>query len=44
MVVDVSQAEKLVTATKKGGAILDQWLPDEIKANYHVLQQVMLTS
>ncbi|CBI36874.3 unnamed protein product, partial [Vitis vinifera] len=31
--------EKLVTATKKGGAVLDQWLPDQIKANYHVLEQ-----
>ncbi|KAA8549149.1 hypothetical protein F0562_000833 [Nyssa sinensis] len=31
--------EKLVTATKKGAAVLDQWLPDEIKAQYHVLQQ-----
>ncbi|XP_058076900.1 poly [ADP-ribose] polymerase 2 isoform X1 [Magnolia sinica] len=30
--------EKLVTATKKGGAVLDQWLPDHIKSNYHVLQ------
>ncbi|KAI8522659.1 hypothetical protein RHMOL_Rhmol13G0013300 [Rhododendron molle] len=31
--------EKIVTATKKGAAVLDQWLPDEIKAMYHVLQQ-----
>ncbi|XP_058200104.1 poly [ADP-ribose] polymerase 2 [Rhododendron vialii] len=31
--------EKIVTATKKGAAVLDQWLPDEIKAIYHVLQQ-----
>ncbi|OVA12704.1 SAP domain [Macleaya cordata] len=30
--------EKLVTATKKGAAVLDQWLPDHIKAQYHVLQ------
>ncbi|KAK9139326.1 hypothetical protein Scep_009007 [Stephania cephalantha] len=30
--------EKLVTATKKGGAVLDQWLPDHVKAHYHVLQ------
>ncbi|XP_059625657.1 poly [ADP-ribose] polymerase 2 [Cornus florida] len=31
--------EKLVTATKKGAAVLDQWLPDHIKAHYHVLKQ-----
>ncbi|KAF7121192.1 hypothetical protein RHSIM_Rhsim13G0009500 [Rhododendron simsii] len=31
--------EKIVTATKKGAAVLDQWLPDEIKAMYHVLKQ-----
>ncbi|KAL5701309.1 NAD(+) ADP-ribosyltransferase [Ranunculus cassubicifolius] len=31
--------EKLVKATKKGGAVLDQWLPDHIKTQYHVLQQ-----
>lgn len=31
--------EKIITATKKGAAVLDQWLPDHIKANYHVLQQ-----
>ncbi|XP_050138415.1 poly [ADP-ribose] polymerase 2-like isoform X1 [Malus sylvestris] len=30
--------EKIVTATKKGAAVLDQWLPDDIKAHYHVLQ------
>ncbi|KAM7501206.1 hypothetical protein LguiB_000110 [Lonicera macranthoides] len=30
--------EKLVTATKKGGVVLDQWLPDQIKTQYHVLQ------
>ncbi|KAF9604766.1 hypothetical protein IFM89_010268 [Coptis chinensis] len=30
--------EKLVKATKKGGAVLDQWLPDHIKTQYHVLQ------
>ncbi|CAK9157267.1 unnamed protein product [Ilex paraguariensis] len=30
--------EKLVTATKKGGAVLDNCLPDDIKAHYHVLQ------
>ncbi|CAN6561529.1 unnamed protein product [Malus baccata var. baccata] len=27
--------EKIVTATKKGAAVLDQWLPDDIKADYH---------
>ncbi|KAH0978259.1 hypothetical protein GBA52_027978 [Prunus armeniaca] len=27
--------EKIVTATKKGVAVLDQWLPDHIKAHYH---------
>ncbi|GMI66597.1 poly(ADP-ribose) polymerase 2, poly(ADP-ribose) polymerase [Hibiscus trionum] len=31
--------EKIVTATKKGVAVLDQGIPDEIKAHYHVLQQ-----
>ncbi|KAM1058181.1 hypothetical protein EV2_032284 [Malus domestica] len=30
--------EKIITATKKGAAVLDQWLPDDIKADYHVLQ------
>lgn len=32
--------EKIVTATKKGSAVLDQWIPDEIKSQYHVLQRV----
>ncbi|KAM1058180.1 hypothetical protein EV2_032284 [Malus domestica] len=27
--------EKIITATKKGAAVLDQWLPDDIKADYH---------
>ncbi|KAJ0980645.1 hypothetical protein J5N97_008900 [Dioscorea zingiberensis] len=31
--------EKLVTATKKGGAVLDQWLSDSVKSSFHVLQQ-----
>ncbi|KAG0468313.1 hypothetical protein HPP92_017641 [Vanilla planifolia] len=31
------QEEKLVTATKKGGAVLDQWLPEYIKSSFHVL-------
>ena len=43
VVSDGGKEEKLVTATKKGGAVLDQWLPDHIKANYHVMQQVILT-
>ncbi|KAL6210371.1 hypothetical protein ACLB2K_015604 [Fragaria x ananassa] len=30
--------EKMVTATKKGSAVLDQWLPDHFKTHYHVLQ------
>ncbi|XP_041018200.1 poly [ADP-ribose] polymerase 2-A isoform X3 [Juglans microcarpa x Juglans regia] len=33
-----SKNEKIVTVTKKGAAVLDQWLPDHIKAHYHVLQ------
>uniref|UniRef100_UPI001CB9A93C poly [ADP-ribose] polymerase 2 n=1 Tax=Erigeron canadensis TaxID=72917 RepID=UPI001CB9A93C len=31
--------EKIVTATKKGSAVLDQYIPDHIKSQYHVLQQ-----
>uniref|UniRef100_A0A6V7PG07 Poly [ADP-ribose] polymerase n=1 Tax=Ananas comosus var. bracteatus TaxID=296719 RepID=A0A6V7PG07_ANACO len=30
--------EKLVTATKKGAAVLDQHLPDHMKSSFHVLQ------
>uniref|UniRef100_I1QKK2 Poly [ADP-ribose] polymerase n=1 Tax=Oryza glaberrima TaxID=4538 RepID=I1QKK2_ORYGL len=30
--------EKIVTATKKGAAVLDQYIPDNIKTAYHVLQ------
>ncbi|XP_051118900.1 poly [ADP-ribose] polymerase 2 [Andrographis paniculata] len=30
--------EKIVTATMKGSAVLDQWLPDHVKGQYHVLQ------
>ncbi|XP_038976039.1 poly [ADP-ribose] polymerase 2-like isoform X2 [Phoenix dactylifera] len=37
--IEGSKKEKLITATKKGGAVLDQYLPDHIKSNYHVLQQ-----
>lgn len=36
--VEGSKKEKLVVATKKGAAVLDQWLPDHIKTQYHVLQ------
>ncbi|KAJ4963907.1 hypothetical protein NE237_023846 [Protea cynaroides] len=35
---DGCKKEKLVTATKKGAAVLDQWLPDNIKTRNHVLQ------
>ncbi|KAL3648050.1 Poly [ADP-ribose] polymerase 2 [Castilleja foliolosa] len=31
------EEEKMVTATKKGSAVLDKCLPDHIKAQYHVL-------
>ncbi|GAU43748.1 hypothetical protein TSUD_36420, partial [Trifolium subterraneum] len=34
----VAEDKKIVTATKKGAAVLDQWLPDHIKTQYHVLQ------
>ncbi|XP_069144296.1 poly [ADP-ribose] polymerase 2-like isoform X2 [Solanum lycopersicum] len=36
---DEREIEKLVTATKKGAAVLDQYLSDDIKERYHVLQQ-----
>ncbi|KAJ8557738.1 hypothetical protein K7X08_004504 [Anisodus acutangulus] len=36
---DEGETEKLVTATKKGAAVLDLYLPDDIKTRYHVLQQ-----
>lgn len=39
---DEGEKEKLVTATKKGAAVLDHYLPDDIKTRYHVLQQVSL--
>lgn len=38
-----SQKEKIVTATKKGAAVLDQWLPDHIKGHFHVLQLASVT-
>ncbi|XP_047308044.1 poly [ADP-ribose] polymerase 2-like [Impatiens glandulifera] len=31
--------EKLVTATKKGAAVLDQCLPDDVQAQFHVLEE-----
>lgn len=37
-----NKEEKITTATKKGSAVLDQWLPDDIKTQYHVLQIVSL--
>ncbi|KAK6135066.1 hypothetical protein DH2020_031187 [Rehmannia glutinosa] len=37
-VKEEKKEEKIVTATKKGSAVLDQLLPDHIKAQYHVLQ------
>uniref|UniRef100_A0A8N4F3H0 Poly [ADP-ribose] polymerase n=1 Tax=Elaeis guineensis var. tenera TaxID=51953 RepID=A0A8N4F3H0_ELAGV len=37
--IEGSKKEKLITATKKGRAVLDQHLPDHIKSNYHVLHQ-----
>lgn len=37
---DKSKKEKQITATQKGAAVLDQWLPDDIKSLYHVLQDV----
>lgn len=39
-VVEEVKKEKLVKATKKGSAVLDQWLPDHIKSSYHVLEMV----
>ncbi|KAJ1687692.1 hypothetical protein LUZ63_019082 [Rhynchospora breviuscula] len=32
------KTEKIVTATKKGAAVLDQYIPQHIKSSYHVLQ------
>lgn len=37
---DEGEAEKLVRTTKKGAAVLDQYLSDDIKERQHVLQQV----
>ena len=36
------EKENIVTATKKGAAVLDQWLPDYVKTQYHVLQMASL--
>lgn len=36
--VQESLKENLVVATKKGRAVLDRWLPEDIKSQYHVLQ------
>ncbi|XP_022899060.1 poly [ADP-ribose] polymerase 2 isoform X1 [Olea europaea var. sylvestris] len=33
-----SNREKMVIAMKKGSAVLDKWLPEHIKAQFHVLQ------
>lgn len=38
-----TKEEKIVTAMKKGSAVLDKCLPDHIKAQYHVLQVVSQT-
>ena len=32
--------QKLVTATKKGSAVLDEYIWDQVKSQYHVLQKV----
>lgn len=32
--------EKIVKATKKGAAVLDEHIPDDIKMTYHVLRVV----
>ncbi|KAL8548706.1 hypothetical protein ACS0TY_007826 [Phlomoides rotata] len=37
-VKEETKEEKIVTAMKKGSAVLDKCLPDHIKAQYHVLQ------
>lgn len=39
--VEEVKTEKQVKATKKGSAVLDQWLPDNIKSQYHVLEKVI---
>ncbi|CAI9288697.1 unnamed protein product [Lactuca saligna] len=37
--IEERKKEKLVTATKKGSAVLDQYISDQVKSQYHVLQQ-----
>lgn len=34
--------EKIITATKKGVAVLDHCIPEQIKLEYHVLQLASL--
>ncbi|KAJ7536040.1 hypothetical protein O6H91_12G054800 [Diphasiastrum complanatum] len=36
---DAELEEKIVTATKKGNAVLDQYLPSDIQSKFHVLQR-----
>ncbi|XP_015693725.1 poly [ADP-ribose] polymerase 2-A isoform X2 [Oryza brachyantha] len=36
--VEECKKEKIITATRKGVAVLDQHIPDHIKMTYHVLQ------
>ena len=35
--------KKIVTVTKKGRAVLDEHLPDDVKSRYHVLGKVSET-
>lgn len=39
-VKEEAKKEKIVTTVKKGSAVMDKCLPDDIKARYHVLQVV----
>lgn len=34
--------ERMVKVFKKGGSVLDQWIPDDIKAKYHVFQKASI--
>ncbi|WZY93309.1 hypothetical protein YC2023_065638 [Brassica napus] len=34
------EKNKIVAATKKCAAVLDPWIPEEIKSSFHVLQRV----
>ncbi|XP_047966104.1 poly [ADP-ribose] polymerase 2 isoform X2 [Salvia hispanica] len=38
LVKEEAKEEKIVTTVKKGSAVMDKCLPDNIKAQYHVLQ------